>query len=129
MTSPVTAEQVCDVDTWTVQVTLDPDWIIDALVETLKGHTAAMLLVRHLPTDHPEHIRARAELVTLLSDTFAVTLSPRQAEALEGDLYAYSTEPDRCHYCESFSVVKIEGVEMCHVHAAAADRAAEASAS
>jgi hypothetical protein len=129
MTAPLTVEQVIDVDVFTVQVTLDPAEIIEALAEALRGKAEKLMLIRALPPEHSSHRQAFAELRTLLADVFTITLTPAEANALDVDLYDASTIPDQCRYCESFSVTKIEGFGMCHVHAAAADRAAEASAS
>jgi hypothetical protein len=134
MTSLVTVEQVVDVDVFVVQVTLDPAAIVDALAEVLriKGGNLVpgyLAVIRHLPADHPEHVHARTELVRLLTDVFTVTLTPGQAEALGGDLYEATTRPEQCAYDEKFSVTRIQGIEMCHVHAAAFDFMVEESAS
>jgi len=129
MTSPITAEQVIDVDVFVVQVTLDPAAIVDALAETLRGRTGNLALIRHLPADHPEHVHARAELVRLLTDVLTVTLTPAQADTLGADLYEATTKPEQCAYDEKFSVTRIQGIEMCHVHAAAFDFMVEESAS
>jgi hypothetical protein len=134
MTSPVSAEQVVDVDTWVVQVTLDPAQIIEALAEILriKGGNLVpgyLAVVRHLPADHPERQWAYDELRTLLADVFTWTLTAAQADEVGGELYEAGISPEQCHYCESYSVVDIEGVPMCHRHAAWHDRAVEESAS
>jgi len=128
MTSPITAEQVVDVDTYVVQVSLDPAQIIEALAEAMRGKAEKLMLIRALPPEHSSRRQAFAELRTLLADVFAVTLTPDQAEALGGDLYEATILPEQCHYDEKYSVVKIEGVPMCHGHAAAHDRAVEESA-
>ena len=129
MKTPVTVEQLVDVDVFVVQVTLDPAAIIDALAETLRGRTGNLALIRHLPADHPEHVHARAELVRLLTDVLTVTLTPAQADTLGADLYEATTKPEQCAYDEKFSVTRIQGIEMCHVHAAAFDFMVETSAS
>jgi len=129
MKTPVTVEQLVDVDVFVVQVTLDPAAIIDALAETLRGRTGNLALIRHLPADHPEHVHARAELVRLLTDVLTVTLTPAQADTLGADLYEATTKPEQCCYDEKFSVTRIQGIEMCHVHAAAFDFMVETSAS
>jgi len=93
MTSPlITVEQITDVDVFTVQVTLDPAAIVDALAETLRGRTGNLALIRHLPADHPEHVHARAELVRLLTDVLTVTLTPAQADEVGADLYEATNE-------------------------------------
>ena len=125
MSTPITVEQITDVDVFTVQVTLDPATVVDALDETLRGKTGNLALIRYLPTDHPEHAHARTELVRLLTDVFTVTLTPGQAEALGGDLYEATTRPEQCAYDEKFSVTRIQCIEMCHVHARAYDRSVE----
>ena len=129
MTSLITVEQVTDVDTFTVQVTLDPAQIIEALAEVLRGKAEKLMLIRALPPEHSSRRQAFAELRTLLADVFTVTLTPDQAEALGGDLYEATILPAQCHYDEKYSVTKIFGIPMCHGHAAAADRAVEESAS
>jgi len=128
MTSPITVEQITDVDVFVVQVTLDPAAIIDALAETLRGKTGNLALIRHLPADHPEHVHARAELVRLLTDVLTVTLTPAQADEVGADLYEATTAPEQCAYDEKYSVTRIAGVPMCHVHAAAFDFMVETSA-
>jgi len=117
MTSPVTVEQVVDVDTYTVQVTLDPDQVLLALAEAMRGNNEKLMLIRHLPADHPAHQQAYAELLRILADVFTVTLTPGQAEALGGDLYEATTLPEECVHCESFGVTTFEGNELCHAHA------------
>jgi len=121
--SPITVEQVCDVDVFVVQVTLDPAAIVDALAEILRGRTGNLALIRHLPTDHPEHVHARAELVRVLADVLTVTLTPAQADEVGADLYEATTKPEQCAYDEKFAVALIFGVPMCHGHAAAHDLA------
>jgi len=126
--NPLTAEQVVDVDTWTVQIHAEPTpELLTRLCHNLDRHSGLRALVSHLPADHPEHIRALAELAVVLSDTFTWTLTKGQAEDLGGDLYEATTPPEQCHYCESYEVTKILGVPMCHVHAAAHDRMVEES--
>ena len=127
--NPITVEQVCDVDVFVVQVTLDPTAIVDALAETLRGRTGNLALIRHLPADHPEHVHARAELVRLLADVLTVTLTPAQANALDVDLWDAAQEPTRCAHDEKFAAATIEGIPMCHSHAAAFDFMVETSAS
>ena len=130
MNAPVTAWQVTDVDTWTVQVHADPTpELVTRLCHDLDRASGLRALVSHVAADNPEHQRALAELAVVLADTFTWTLTANQAEALGGDLYEATILPDQCHYDEKYSVVKIDGVPMCHGHAAAADRAAEMSAS
>jgi len=129
MTSPITVEQITDVDVFVVQVTLDPAAIVDALAETLRGRTGNLALIRHLPADHPEHVHARTELVRLLTDVLTVTLTPAQADTLGADLYEATTKPEQCCYDEKYAVTKIQGIEMCHGHAAAFDFMVETSAS
>ena len=128
MKTPVTVEQLVDVDVFVVQVTLDPAAVVDALAETLRGKTGNLALIRHLPADHPEHVHARAELVRVLTDVLTVTLTPAQADTLGADLYEATTLPEQCCYDEKFSITKIEGIPMCHVHAAAFDFMVETSA-
>jgi len=128
MSATITAEQVCDVDVFTVQVHADPTpELVTRLCHDLDRHNAHRVLVAHLPPEHSSRRQAFAELRTLLADVFTVTLTPDQAEALGGDLYEATILPEQCHYDEKYSVVKIEGVDMCHVHAAAHDRAVEES--
>lgn len=130
MKTPVTAEQCVDVDTYTVQVHAEPTpELVTRLCHDLDRHNAKRVMVAHLPADHPEHQRALAALMDALADTFTWTLTPAQAESLGGDLYDATTLPEQCAYCESYTVVKVEGVELCHVHAAAHDRMVETSAS
>jgi hypothetical protein len=57
-----------------------------------------------------------------LADTFTVTLTPGQAEALGGELYDATTLPDQCEHCEAFGVVKVDGDELCNQHARAFDQ-------
>jgi hypothetical protein len=128
MTSPITVEQITDVDVFTVQVTLDPAAVVDALAETLRGRTGNLALIRHLPADHPEHVHARAELVRVLTDALTITLTPSQADTLGADLYEATTQPEQCAYDEKYAVTQIEGVPMCHVHAATFDFMVETSA-
>ena len=129
MNAPVTATQIVDVDTYCVQVTLDPDQVLTALAEAMRGNNEKLMLIRHLPADHPAHQQAYAELLRILADVFTVTLTPGQAEALGGDLYEATTLPEKCVHCENFSVTTVDGIELCHVHAAAHDRVVEESAS
>jgi hypothetical protein len=114
---------------FTVQVTLDPAQIIEALAEALRGKAEKLMLIRALPPEHSSRLQAFADLRALLADVFTITLLPAQAETLSYALDDACDLPDQCAWCESYSVVKIEGVDMCHVHAAAHDRAAEESAS
>ena len=128
--NPITAEQVVDVDTWTVQVQAEPTpELLTRLCRDLDRHSGLRALISHLTPDHPEHQRALAELVVLLADTFTWTLDQKQAETLSYALDDACDLPDQCGFCESYSVVKIDGVHMCHRHARAHDRAAEESAS
>jgi len=129
MKTPITVEQITDVDVFTVQVTLDPAQIIEALAEALRGKAEKLMLIRALPPEHSSRLQAFADLRALLADVFTITLLPAQAETLSYALDDACDLPDQCAWCESYSVVKIEGVDMCHVHAAAHDRAAEESAS
>lgn len=119
--APVTVAQITDVDTYTVQLTLSPDTIVKILADTLKGKTGNLVLVRHLPPDHPEHIRALRELITLLADTFTVYLTPAQAERLGGNLWEATTLPEQCGHCEAFSVTEAEGIPLCQAHGIALD--------
>ena len=128
MSAPVMVEQVVDVDTYTVQVTLDPDQVLLALAEAMRGNNEKLMLIRHLPSDHPAHQQAYAELRRILDDVFTVTLTPAQADTLGADLYEATTKPEQCAYDEKFSVTRIQGIEMCHVHAAAFDFMVETSA-
>jgi hypothetical protein len=121
MTAPVTATQIVDVDTYCVQVTLDPDQVLTALAEAMRGNNEKLMLIRHLPADHPAHQQAYAELLRILADVFTVTLTPGQAEALGGDLYEATTLPEECVHCENFSVTTVDGIELCHGHARAWD--------
>jgi len=127
---PITAEQIVDVDTWTVQVHADPTpELLTRLCHDLDRHSGLRALVSHLTPDHPEHIRALAELAVILADTFTWTLTPAEANVLDVDLYDACAVPEQCAYDEKFSVVVIDGIPMCHGHAAAHDRAVEESAS
>lgn len=128
MTAPITAEQVIDVDTWVVQVHAEatPE-LVTRICRDLNRHSARRVMVAHLPADHPEHQRALAELVDRLIDTFTWTLTPTQAVTLALDMSEATTRPEQCHYCDSFSVVTVEGVDFCHRHAAAYDRRVEES--
>lgn len=127
---PARIEQVVDVDHFSVQVTLDPALILPALAAALAGAegnlTAFLFLV--LPPDHHLHRQSLADLVQALDDTFTVALTPVQAEALLADLHEATVLPQQCMACESFSVVTVEGLELCQVHAAARDHSVEASA-
>ena len=126
MTSPITAEQVVDVDVWTVQVQAAPTpELLTRLCRDLDRCSGLRALVSHLTPDNPEHQRALAELAVVLVDTFTWTLTPKQAEALEVDLYEATTQPGQCAYDEKYSVVDIDGIPMCHLHAAAHDRMVE----
>lgn len=130
MTSPVTAEQVTDVDTWTVQIHATPTpELLTRICHNLDRHSGLRALISHLPVDNPEHQRALAELAVVLADTFTWTLTKGQAEDLSADLYEATTQPEQCAYDEKYSVVKIEGVPMCHGHAATFDFMVETSAS
>ena len=125
MVTPITVEQITDVDVFTVQVTLDPAEIIEALAEALRGKAEKLMLIRALPPEHSSRRQAFADLRALLADVFTVTLTQKQAQTLSYDLDDACDLPDQCGYCESYSVVKIEGVDMCHLHAAAFDRSVE----
>jgi len=126
MTSPLSAEQVTDVDTWTVQVHAEPTpELVTRICHDLNRHNAERVMVAHLPADHPEHQHALAALIVALQETFTWTLDPKQAQTLSYDMDDACDLPDQCGYCESYSVVKIEGVDMCHPHAAAFDRSVE----
>ena len=125
MIAPARVEQVVDVDTYSVQVTLDPDQVLLALAEAMRGNNEKLMLIRHLPSDHPAHQQAYAELLRILDDVFTVTLTPGQAEALGGDLYEATTLPEKCVHCENFSVTAVDGIELCHGHARAYDRSVE----
>ena len=129
MKTPITVEQITDVDVFTVQVTLDPAQIIEALAEALRGKAEKLMLIRALPPEHSSRLQAFADLRALLADVFTITLLPAQAETLSYALDDACDLPDQCAWCESYSVVKIDGVHMCHRHARAHDRAAEESAS
>ena len=119
MTAPLTAEQVVDVDTFVVQVHAEPTpELLTRLCHNLDRHNAKRVMVAHLPADHPEHQRALAALMDVLADTFTWTLTPAQAESLGGDL-CDATAPEQCQFCESYTVVKVVGRELCHGHAAA----------
>lgn len=122
MTTPITVEQVIDVDVFTVQVTLDPTEIIEALAEAMRGKAEKLMLIRALPAEHSSRRQAIAEMRTLLADVLTWTLTPTQAVTLSLDLSEATTRPDECDYCHSYSVVTVEGVDMCHRHAAAHDR-------
>jgi len=125
---PITAEQVCDVDTFVVQVHADPTpELVTRLCRDLDRHNAKRVMVAHLPADNPEHQRALAALIVALADTFTWTLTPAQAVVLEADLYEATSPPGQCAYDEKYSVVDIDGIPMCHGHAAAHDRAVEES--
>jgi hypothetical protein len=130
MTSPITAEQVTDVDTWTVQIHAEPTpELVTRICRDLDRYSGLRALVSHVAADNPEHQRALTELAVVLADTFTWTLTPTQAQRLNYALDDACDLPDQCAWCESYSVVKIEGVDMCHVHAAAHDRMVETSAS
>jgi len=130
MKTPITAEQVVDVDTYVVQIQAAPTpELLTRLCRDLDRHSGLRALVSHLPADHPEHQRALAELAVILADTFTWTLTTAEANALDVDLYDACAVPEQCHYDEKFSVTKIEGVPMCHGCAAAHDRMVETSAS
>jgi len=124
--SPITAEQITDVDTWSVQVHADPTLeLVTRLCHDLDRHSGLRALVSHLAVDHPEHKRALAELAVVLADTFTWTLTAAQADEVGGQLYEAGIMPDQCHWDEKFSVTTIDGIPVCHGHAAAADRAAD----
>jgi hypothetical protein len=130
MSAPITAEQVVDVDTWTVQIHAEPTpELLTRLCHNLDRAGGLRALVSHLTPDHPEHQRALAELAVVLANTFTWTLDQKQAQTLSYALDDACDLPDQCDWCESYSVAVIEGVDMCHVHAAAHDRAVEESAS
>jgi len=130
VTSPLTAEQITDVDTWTVQVHAEPTpELVTRLCHDLDRHNAHRVMVAHLPADHPEHQRALAALIIALADTFIWTLSNDDSGTLEADLYEANCLPAQCNFDEKYSVTTIEGVPMCHGCAAARDRAVEESAS
>lgn len=124
---PITVEQVVDVDAYSVQVRLDPESLIKVLADTLIGHHGALVLVAHLSTDNPEHIRARAELVNLLAETFTVTLSPGAAAVVEQQLFYACDEPNRCFYDENFATVVVDGLNLCNDHALAKDQVEQAT--
>jgi len=117
MSTPVTITQIVDVDTYSVEVRLDPDAVLTALAEAMRGNNEKLMLVRHLPPDHPAHQNAYAELLRILADTFTVTLTPKQADEVGADLYEAGIIPDQCVHCESFGVTTFEGNELCHAHA------------
>ena len=121
MIAPVTVEQVVDVDTYSVQVTLDPDQVLLALAEAMRGNNEKLMLIRHLPADHPAHQQAYAELLRILADVFTVTLTPRQADEVGADIYEAGILPEQCVHCENFSVTTVDGIELCHGHARAYD--------
>jgi len=128
MTAPVTAEQVVDVDTWTVQVHAEPTpELVTRLCHDLDRYSGKRVMVAHLPADHPEHQRALAALIVALADTFTWTLIRTEANVLLNDLDNATCPPEQCQYDEKYSVVKIFGIPMCHGHAAAHDRAVEES--
>ena len=119
--NPVTITQIVDVDAYSIEVRIDPDCLIAALAGALKGNNEKLLLIRHLPTDHPAHQQAYAELLRILADMFQVTLTPKQADEVGADLYEAGIIPEQCRYCETFSVVVVDGEELCHRHARALD--------
>ena len=128
--NPITAEQVVDVDTWTVQIHAEPTpELVTRICRDLDRYSGLRALVSHVAADNPEHQRALAELAVVLAETFTWTLDQKQAQTLSYDLDDACDLPDQCGFCESFSVVTVEGIGLCHVHATAADRAAEMSAS
>lgn len=130
MTSPVTAEQVVDVDTYVVQVHADPTpELLTRLCHDLDRHSGLRALVAHVASDNPEHIRALRELAVVLADTFTWTLTTAQGDTLYDDLFQATAQPQQCQYDEKFSVAKVFGIPMCHGHAAAHDRITEESAS
>ena len=121
MSAPVTVTQVVDTDAYCIQVRLDPEQVLLPLAQALLGNHEKLMLIRHLPTDHPARQQAHAELLRILADVFTVTLTPGQAEALGGDLYEATTKPEQCVHCENFSVTTVDGIELCHGHARAYD--------
>lgn len=125
--TPVTVEQVIDGETWCVQLTLDVEHVIGSLAKKLRGHTHQMVLVRQLPPEHPDHIRARAELVQLLDDTLTVTLTAVQAAGVESALYYAAQEPERCEFDQRFAVAEIDGFHLCGGCAKSYDDSREAS--
>lgn len=128
MTSPVSAEQVVDVDTWTVQVHADPTpELVTRLCHDLNRHSGLRALVAHVAPDNPEHIRALRELAVVLADTFTWTLTADQADEVGGQLYEAGIIPAQCFFDEKYSVTEIEGIKMCHGHAAAWDRNVESA--
>jgi len=125
MTSPVTVTQIVDIDVYSIQLRLDPDAVLTALAEAMRGNNEKLMLIRHLPADHPAHQQAYAELLRILADTFVVTLMPKEADEVGADLYEAGIIPDQCVHCENFGVVQVDGNELCHRHAAAHDRMVE----
>jgi len=126
--NPVTVQQIVDVDTWSIEITLDPGPIIEALAAQLTpAQIGNLVALHHLEPGAPETDLYTAALERAWADTFTVTLTPSQAEAFGGDLYEATTLPEQCHYCESFSVVTVEGDELCHAHARAHDQASSLS--
>lgn len=120
---PIIVEQITDVDTYVVQVTLipTPD-LVTQLCRALDGRSGLRALVSHVAPENPEHQRALRELTTILADTFTVTLTPEQAELLSNNLYGFSIEPERCFFDEKFSTVTVNGVPLCGAHASALDQ-------
>jgi hypothetical protein len=124
--NPITAEQITDVDTWTVQVHADPTpELLTKLCHDLDRCSGLRALVSHLTPDNPEHQRALAELAIILADTFTWTLTATQADEIGGQFYEAGISPEQCCYDEKFAVTLIGGVPMCHGHAAAHDRMVE----
>ena len=92
MTSPVSAEQVVDVDVWTVQVHAEPTpELLTRLCHDLDRHSGLRAIVSHLTPDNPEHIRA-------------LTGADGDARLLWAAQRAHMPRPDRRHTMSALTV-------------------------
>lgn len=123
--NPVRVEQVVDVDSFSVVVSLNPALILPALARVMRGNSQKLMLIRHLPLTHPAHQQARTEMLALLGDVLSVTLTQAQADTFGADLWEATVMPEQCRVCEAFEVVKVDGFGYCHAHARALDASRE----
>jgi hypothetical protein len=98
----ITVRQVVTGDTYTVRLTLDPGPILAAFAPGLS--------------------RAQtASLAEAFDGLFQIQLTPDECDALASQLYEAAIEPARCEHDEAFSVVVVNGIDLCRGCASALD--------
>jgi hypothetical protein len=100
---PVKVERVL-LEDHTILITLDPADLIQRLAHELRAKHGLMALLRQLPADHPEHRRAKRELIDALADTFQVALSPAEAEELSVDVASAARAAVPCETSGCFNL-------------------------